>query len=533
MMLPQDMRLWVGKDHLVWFVIDVIEGLDLAALRSLGKPGKGRPGYDPVMQAVLLAHAYLQAERSRGRSSSGAGPMQRCRVATGNRVPDHSTICRFRAAAPGPGRVLEDLLARVLFVMAQAGAAGWAWSRRTGRRSGRTRRSTKTTDQGRMRSWPARSWTTRPRRRGRLRVRGSRARRGRRAGGAGLVPLLRRRAAAGAGPGRAHGAAAGGAAPAGRSGSRPGWRSWKRPGPRARTSAGHWRRRTWPQPRTRRCAAGFPPGSRSRSRSCGWNRPWPQTPPPRPRGRRRAAAVPASAGQGAGSARQARPAGSSPPPSRPARTRKAKKPQRRKTEKPEPVRTSPAPAPGLMHCTLRGLVQACNAQAPRTSDGVFLLPRVAPDANDHGQGRPGLAGVAASQQVISSQARHGGQPARSSAQAPSCSIPAASAKTTSNCQPRPAASPPQRLERHRPRHSPACRRDDPRDQMTRDLSTRQGRDLYRRRAPCPKNGFADLRPARRPAPAHHARHSQSPQRSRVAACTAASIHLCCRRTPTA
>ena len=42
MMLPEDMRLWVGKDHLVWFVIDVIEGLDTAGLEGLGKPGRAR-----------------------------------------------------------------------------------------------------------------------------------------------------------------------------------------------------------------------------------------------------------------------------------------------------------------------------------------------------------------------------------------------------------------------------------------------------------------------------------------------------------
>jgi hypothetical protein len=38
-----------GPDHFAWFLIDVIERLDAAALPALGKPGKGRPGYDPVM----------------------------------------------------------------------------------------------------------------------------------------------------------------------------------------------------------------------------------------------------------------------------------------------------------------------------------------------------------------------------------------------------------------------------------------------------------------------------------------------------
>src|SRR5215469_16326993 len=121
MMLPEDMRLWVGKDHLVWFVIETIEGLDTSALEALGKPGLGRPGYDPRMLAVLLIYAYLQAERSSRKIEARCRTDAAFRIATGNQVPDHSTICRFRSAAAAPGGPLEDLFARVLFVLAAAG----------------------------------------------------------------------------------------------------------------------------------------------------------------------------------------------------------------------------------------------------------------------------------------------------------------------------------------------------------------------------------------------------------------------------
>ena len=121
MMLPENMRDWVGKDHLVWFVIDVIEGLDTTRLEGLGKPGKGRPGYDPRMLAVLLVYAYLQGERSSRRIEERCRTDAAFRVATGNLVPDHSTIARFRAAAAGEGGPLEGLFLQVLFVLAQAG----------------------------------------------------------------------------------------------------------------------------------------------------------------------------------------------------------------------------------------------------------------------------------------------------------------------------------------------------------------------------------------------------------------------------
>ena len=121
MMLPEDMRRWVDKDHFVWFLIDVIDGLDTTALEAHCSPGKGRPGYDPRMLAVLLIYAYCQAERSSRRIEERCRTDAAFRVATGNLIPDHSAICRFRAAAAAEGGPLEDLFTRVLFVLAVAG----------------------------------------------------------------------------------------------------------------------------------------------------------------------------------------------------------------------------------------------------------------------------------------------------------------------------------------------------------------------------------------------------------------------------
>ncbi len=99
MMVAEDMRLSVEKDHLIWFVIDVIDGLDTTALQAHCSPGKGHPGYHPRMLAVLLIYAYLQAERSSRKIEQRCRTDAAFRIATGNRIPDHSTICRFRAAA--------------------------------------------------------------------------------------------------------------------------------------------------------------------------------------------------------------------------------------------------------------------------------------------------------------------------------------------------------------------------------------------------------------------------------------------------
>src|SRR2546423_14806099 len=64
-LVPPDMREWLPADHLVWFVLDVVAGLDLAAFRAgrrLG--GAGRAAYDPGMLLALLIYAYAGGQRS-------------------------------------------------------------------------------------------------------------------------------------------------------------------------------------------------------------------------------------------------------------------------------------------------------------------------------------------------------------------------------------------------------------------------------------------------------------------------------------
>ncbi|MGU3587107.1 hypothetical protein ACLBYD_28650 [Rhodococcus sp. C26F] len=47
-LLPPDMADWLPEDHLVWFVIDVVDRLDTRAFHATCKLGEvGRRGYDP------------------------------------------------------------------------------------------------------------------------------------------------------------------------------------------------------------------------------------------------------------------------------------------------------------------------------------------------------------------------------------------------------------------------------------------------------------------------------------------------------
>jgi hypothetical protein len=183
-----------------------------------------------------------------------------------------------------------------------------------------------------------------------------------------------------------------------------------------------------------------------------------------------------------------------------------------------------------MHCTLRGLVQACNAQCRRTGDGVFLLPRVVQDGNDAYQVATAIADITASQQVIAAGHAAGGRPGFWSTVGTVLFDPGYFSKD--NIQ----VPGPDRLigtggtwKDTTPEHGPGCAHDDPRDQMACHLSTRQGRDLYRHRAPVSEGGFADLK-ERTGLRQFAMRGIEKAQGELLLACAAASIHLLYRRT---
>jgi len=58
MLLPVDMRQWLPPDHLVWFVLDVVDTMDTSGLeRTRRRGGAGAAGYDPRMLFALLVYA--------------------------------------------------------------------------------------------------------------------------------------------------------------------------------------------------------------------------------------------------------------------------------------------------------------------------------------------------------------------------------------------------------------------------------------------------------------------------------------------
>ena len=118
-LLPPNMADWLPDDHLVWFVIDVVDRLDTRVFHVCAKRGGvGRQGYDPDMLLALLVYAYAVGERSSRRIERLCVDHVAFRVVCGQDPPDHTTIARFRAAHQD---AFAGLFAQVLRLAAEAG----------------------------------------------------------------------------------------------------------------------------------------------------------------------------------------------------------------------------------------------------------------------------------------------------------------------------------------------------------------------------------------------------------------------------
>jgi transposase len=64
-LLPPDLRDWLPDGHLAWFVLDVVDQLDLAPFYQAHRDdGHGHPAYDPKALLGVLLYAYCLGVRS-------------------------------------------------------------------------------------------------------------------------------------------------------------------------------------------------------------------------------------------------------------------------------------------------------------------------------------------------------------------------------------------------------------------------------------------------------------------------------------
>jgi len=119
LLLPPSLREWLPDDHLAWFVLDAVAEMDLGAFyAAYREDGWGRAAFDPQMMIALLLYAYALGERSARRIERRCCEDVAFRVICANRVPDHTTIARFRARHEA---ALAAIFTEVLALCARAG----------------------------------------------------------------------------------------------------------------------------------------------------------------------------------------------------------------------------------------------------------------------------------------------------------------------------------------------------------------------------------------------------------------------------
>src|SRR3954466_3615615 len=87
-------------------------------MASASRDGQGRAAHDPGMMVALMLYSYALGERSSRRIERRCVEDVATRVICANRVPDHTTIARFRQRHEA---ALAELFGEVLWLCAEAG----------------------------------------------------------------------------------------------------------------------------------------------------------------------------------------------------------------------------------------------------------------------------------------------------------------------------------------------------------------------------------------------------------------------------
>lgn len=114
------MRDWLAEEHLVYFVSDVVDQLDLSAMHAVyGEERRGQPPYDPRLMTKLLVYGYCTGVFSSRRIQKRLQEDIPFRVLAAGNEPDFRTISDFRKLHIG---TLQGLFEQVLEMALEAGA---------------------------------------------------------------------------------------------------------------------------------------------------------------------------------------------------------------------------------------------------------------------------------------------------------------------------------------------------------------------------------------------------------------------------
>src|SRR5829696_7875613 len=117
-LLPPAPRDWLPPDHLVFFVGDLVETLNLAPIYESYGEERGFPPYHPLMMVKLLLYGYARGIFSSRKLARACQEDVAFRVLCAENQPDFRTISDFRKRHLEP---LADLFVQVLQLCQRSG----------------------------------------------------------------------------------------------------------------------------------------------------------------------------------------------------------------------------------------------------------------------------------------------------------------------------------------------------------------------------------------------------------------------------
>ena len=120
LLLPPNLRDWLPEGHLAYYVSDMVDQLDLSAIRAVyEKELRGQPPYDPRMLTKVLVYGYCVGVCSSRRIQKRLQEDIGFKVLAAGNEPDFRTISDFRKIHL---EALQGLFEQVLEVALESGA---------------------------------------------------------------------------------------------------------------------------------------------------------------------------------------------------------------------------------------------------------------------------------------------------------------------------------------------------------------------------------------------------------------------------
>ena len=97
-LFPPSPEEWLPDDHLVYFLLDVVDVLDITAIEQViqNKDPRGEWPYNPRMMLALLVYSYCSGIYSSRKIATATHEQVAFRVLTGNQHPHFTRISAFR-----------------------------------------------------------------------------------------------------------------------------------------------------------------------------------------------------------------------------------------------------------------------------------------------------------------------------------------------------------------------------------------------------------------------------------------------------